>query len=199
MAFVVDDLGLSAQSVTEVRKQLRKYLAELQPNDLVAIIRTGGEVGALQQFTSDRRVLNRAVDRLRWNPCSRVGLFIFQPAGAPPVGGGKLRRWFGLRYATCAEIHTGWNGPIAGSQINGGVIGQYTHRETGRGPERLRERLTRPDRQTLYLRVWPTQGSAIPRLCEKLLEKAIRASVVILFSRYPGVGNHGAHGGGFHR
>ncbi len=89
MAFVVDDLGLSAQSVTEVRKQLRKYLAQLQPNDLVAIIRTGGEVGALQQFTSDRRVLNRAVDRLRWNPCSRVGLFIFQPAGAPPVGGGS--------------------------------------------------------------------------------------------------------------
>ena len=39
-----------------------------------AIIRTGGEMGALQQFTNDKRLLDRAVDLLRWNPCSRVGL-----------------------------------------------------------------------------------------------------------------------------
>ena len=89
IALVVDDLGLSAQSIHEVRRHLKKFVAEkLQPNDLVAVIRTGGEVGALQQFTSDRRVLNRAVDRLRWNPCSRIGLFVFQPAGVPNVAGG---------------------------------------------------------------------------------------------------------------
>ena len=74
IAFVVDDLGLSAESMSQVRKQLRKFITEqLQPNDLIAIIRTGSELGALQQFTNDRRLLSRAVDRLRWNICSRAG------------------------------------------------------------------------------------------------------------------------------
>jgi len=80
IAFVVDDLGLSAESIGLVRNQLRKFVAEqLQPNDLVAIMRTSGELGALQQFTNDKRLLNRAVDRLRWNVCSRVGIHILPP------------------------------------------------------------------------------------------------------------------------
>ena len=75
IAFVVDDLGLSAESMGSVRKQLRKFVAEqMQPNDLVAIIRTGGQLGALQQFTNDKRLLTRAVDHLRWSLCSRVGI-----------------------------------------------------------------------------------------------------------------------------
>jgi VWFA-related protein len=82
IAFVVDDLGTSAESMGQVRKQLRKFVAEqLQPNDLVAIIRTGGEMGALQQFTNDKRALSRAVDQLRWNMCNRVGVSVFTPAG----------------------------------------------------------------------------------------------------------------------
>ena len=78
IAFVVDDLGISAESMAQVRKQLRKFVNEqLQPNDLVAIIRTGGEMGALQQFTNDKRLLSRAADQLRWNMCNRVGITVF--------------------------------------------------------------------------------------------------------------------------
>jgi len=74
VAIVVDDLGMSFQSMAELRQYLRKFITEgLQPNDLVAIIRTGGEVGALQQFTTDPRVLASAIDDLKWNPCSRAG------------------------------------------------------------------------------------------------------------------------------
>jgi VWFA-related protein len=74
IAIVVDDLGISFESILLVKQQLRKFIDEhVQPNDLVAIIRTGGEVGALQQFTTDRRLLHRAIDALRWNLCSRVG------------------------------------------------------------------------------------------------------------------------------
>ena len=74
IAIVVDDLGISLDSIRAVKEQLRKFVDEhLQPQDLVAIIRTGGEVGVLQQFTTDRRVLHRAIDSLRWNLCSRVG------------------------------------------------------------------------------------------------------------------------------
>ena len=87
VALVVDDLGLSAESLSQVRRQLRKFIAEeLQANDLVAILRTSGELGALQQFTNDKRLLNRAVDQLRWNFCSRVGINVF-PALRNPLFG----------------------------------------------------------------------------------------------------------------
>jgi len=87
IAIVVDDLGLSFESMSNVRRQLRKFVTEeLQPNDLVAIVRTGGEIGALQQFTNDRRLLIRAVDHLRWNVCSRVGITVFPRYGQAPTG-----------------------------------------------------------------------------------------------------------------
>jgi VWFA-related protein len=73
IALVVDDLGLSIESMNQVRRQLRQFINEqMQPNDLVAIIRTGGGIGALQQLTNDPRLLTRAVDQLRWNVCSRL-------------------------------------------------------------------------------------------------------------------------------
>jgi VWFA-related protein len=79
-AIVVDDLGTSFESMARIRKQLSKFLDEqLQPNDLVAILRTGGEVGALQQFTTDRRVLQAAVENLKWNHCGRAGLMVLEP------------------------------------------------------------------------------------------------------------------------
>jgi len=81
IAIVVDDLGLSAESMSDVRRQLRKFVNErIQPYDLVAIIRTGSQIGALQQFTNDKRLLLRAVDQLRWNACSRVGVNVLPPS-----------------------------------------------------------------------------------------------------------------------
>ncbi len=82
VALVVDDLGMSFESISQLRLQLRKFLEGLSPNDLVAIIRTGGDVGALQQFTTDRRLLQSAVDHVRWNPCSRTGIYVFAPVGS---------------------------------------------------------------------------------------------------------------------
>ena len=81
IAVVVDDLGMSAESMNQVRKRLQKFIAEeIQPNDLVAVIRTSGQMGALQQFTNDKRLLNRAVNQLRWNVCSRLGQTVLTPA-----------------------------------------------------------------------------------------------------------------------
>lgn len=87
IAVVVDDLGLSFESMSNVRRQLRKFVNEqLEPNDLVAVIRTGGEIGTLQQFTNDKRLLTRAVDHLRWNPCSRMGVSVFPRYGQALTG-----------------------------------------------------------------------------------------------------------------
>ena len=87
LAIVVDDLGMSFHSMANLRQYLRKFLNEgLGPDDLVAIIRTGGEVGALQQFTTDRRVLASAVADLKWNPCSRVGASVLSPERSLTAG-----------------------------------------------------------------------------------------------------------------
>jgi VWFA-related protein len=87
VALVVDDLGMSNESMGQARRQLRKFVDEqLQPNDLVAIIRTGGEVGALQQFTTDKRLLHSAIEHLKWNHCSRTGVNVFKPATSTLLG-----------------------------------------------------------------------------------------------------------------
>lgn len=82
IALVVDDLGLSFESAHFVRGALRKFVDEqMQPSDLVAIIRTGGGMGALQQFTSDKRQLYAAIERVRWNPQGRASIGAFPPIG----------------------------------------------------------------------------------------------------------------------
>ncbi|HWS53832.1 MAG TPA: VWA domain-containing protein [Pyrinomonadaceae bacterium] len=75
VALVVDDLGLSFQSVSFVKEALRRFVEEqMQPGDQVAIIRTGGDAGALQQLTNDKEQLRAVIDKLRWNPGGRGGL-----------------------------------------------------------------------------------------------------------------------------
>lgn len=82
IAVVVDDLNLSFASVYYTRKALHRFVDEqMQPGDLVAIVRTGGGVGALQQFTTDKRLLHAAVDRLRWNPLGASGIESLTPVG----------------------------------------------------------------------------------------------------------------------
>lgn len=82
IALVVDDLGLSFESTHFVRNALHKFVDEqMQPGDLVAVIRTGAGVGALQQFTTDRQLLHAAIDRVRWNASGRAGIRAFGAIG----------------------------------------------------------------------------------------------------------------------
>ena len=80
IALVVDDLSLSFESAYQVRRALRRYLDEqMREGDLVAIIRTGAGIGALQQFTSDKQMLNAAIEKVVWNPRGRGGISAFAP------------------------------------------------------------------------------------------------------------------------
>lgn len=90
IALVVDDLGLSMQSTYYTRRALKKFVDEqMQPGDLVAIIRTSGGIGALQEFTADKRQLYAAIDRVKWylNGRSSVGAFAAMEGNAPSDGG----------------------------------------------------------------------------------------------------------------
>ena len=64
---VVDDLQLSFERLAGVRDGLKKFITrQLQPGDLMAIMRTSGGMGALQQLTADPRALLAAADALRY-------------------------------------------------------------------------------------------------------------------------------------
>jgi VWFA-related protein len=83
IAFIVDDLGLSSSSTELARETLKKFVGEqMQEGDLVAIIRTGNGLGMLEQFTSDKRLLYAAIERLIWNPLSRDMMPSFADAGS---------------------------------------------------------------------------------------------------------------------
>ena len=85
IALVVDDLGLSFESTAYVRAALKKYVDEqMQPGDLVAIVRTSAGVGTLQQFTADKRLLSAAVERVRWNGFGRSSVAAFSLIGGGP-------------------------------------------------------------------------------------------------------------------
>jgi VWFA-related protein len=88
IAVVVDDLGLSFQSTAAVRNALKKFVdQQIQPGDLVAIIRTSGGIGALQQFTSDKRQLYAAIDHVKWYVSGRAVSGLFAPAGSEFAAG----------------------------------------------------------------------------------------------------------------
>src|SRR5918993_6062118 len=90
IALVVDDLGLSFRGTVDVRKALKRYIdTQMAPGDLVAIVRTAGGVGTLQQFTTDRRLLHLAADRVQWDFRSRQAVGFFK-VSTPGTGVGDV-------------------------------------------------------------------------------------------------------------
>ena len=65
IALVLDDLNLSHENFTRARRALTDYVnTELSPNDMVALISTGGSLASLQQFTTERARLLAAIKRM---------------------------------------------------------------------------------------------------------------------------------------
>lgn len=65
VAFVIDDLTIDYQDLTTVRQVLTDFVDhKMREGDLIAIVRVVGGKGLLQQFTSDRQLLRRAIAEL---------------------------------------------------------------------------------------------------------------------------------------
>jgi VWFA-related protein len=80
IALVVDDLSLSFESVYYARRALKKFVDEqMEDGDLVAIIRVGAGIGALQQFTSDKRLLYAAIEKVKYNMTGTGQIGAFAP------------------------------------------------------------------------------------------------------------------------
>src|SRR5438128_5429292 len=103
IAFVVDTLHIKFENIYRTRKLLEDFVDnKMQPGDLVLILPTSGGSGVLQQFTSNKRVLHRAIDRLRpfffsndstpYRSFARMGA---PSLGGPSFGGQATRRGAG--------------------------------------------------------------------------------------------------------
>ncbi|MGH9931342.1 MAG: VWA domain-containing protein, partial [Pyrinomonadaceae bacterium] len=67
--FFVDDLHLSAESITRARKMLSNYIEQqMGVSDQAVIASASGQIGFLQQLTGEREVLRAAVGRLTYRP-----------------------------------------------------------------------------------------------------------------------------------
>ena len=66
IVLAVDDYHIEHADLDPVRKALLRFIDEqLEPGEQAAVVATSGSLAALQQFTADRAVLRRAVERLR--------------------------------------------------------------------------------------------------------------------------------------
>ncbi len=104
IALVVDDLTLSFTSAAYTRRALKKFVDEqMQDGDLVGVIRTGGGIGALQQFTSNKQQLYAAIERVKWNSAGRGRFGSFDPV-EPTMS--QDRRSTGDKFVSNAEIQS---------------------------------------------------------------------------------------------
>jgi VWFA-related protein len=64
-AFVIDDLTIRFEDLSYLQQMLMNFVDnQMQPNDLVAIVRTVSGKGLLQQFTTSKDLLRRAINAL---------------------------------------------------------------------------------------------------------------------------------------
>src|SRR5215467_13726773 len=133
VAVIVDDLGMSFESMAYTRDALRKFVdQQIEPGDLVAIIRSGAGIGALQQFTTDKQQLYAAIDCLRWNPQGTGGISAFAPITSDPLGRQN------------SPIRPGRNSssmglPDAGAAGGAGAIGQAPDRSKSGAQDEMDE------------------------------------------------------------
>ena len=89
IAFVVDDLTIPYQDLATVRQILNDFVDhKMREGDLVAIVRVIGGKGLLQQLTSDRQLLRRAIAEL--NVATNPFMLYNNPAEARQAGRPQL-------------------------------------------------------------------------------------------------------------
>ena len=72
IVILVDDFGLSFESIARLREALEQYIVtHTVPGDVIAIVRSSGGPGSMQQFTSNRAQVLATIKRLRWYPTAR--------------------------------------------------------------------------------------------------------------------------------
>ena len=161
LALVVDDLTLSLASAHYVRRALRKFVDEqMQPGDLIAIIRVGSGIGRLQQFTSDKEQLYAAVEQMKYNPIvGRANAFA-------PLGAESFAGYGGLTEQSNDMVN-------GGGMVSLATVSLTITNHIVRGMRSL------PGRKAVMLLSEGFQGSGVRASIKRLVDSAQRSGVVI--------------------
>ena len=142
----------------------------MQPGDLVAIIRTSGGMGALQQFTTDKRQLYAAIERVKFYMSGRAGIGAFAPI-QPPTPGER-----GAEVDAANEELNQFREDVFSVGTLGAV--NYVVRGLRELPGR-KSVLLISDGFRIYSRDDPTRNYRTVQRLQRLVDEAGRASVVI--------------------
>ncbi len=164
IALVVDDFVLSFESIYFTKRTLRKFVAEqMQEGDLVAIILTGQSIGALANFTTDKRVLNAAIDKIRYNLMGTGGQTAQDPIDP---------------FSTGADVENDKNFHNSFKDFRTGIIAKGYLATMSYAVSRLKEM---PGRKSVILfsdGIDLTRGYSVTDTIDPIIEQATRASVV---------------------
>jgi len=98
IVLVVNDLMIDFEHYPRLRESLHRFVDDqMGEGDLVAVLRIGSDLGLLQQFTTDKRVLHAAIDEARYRLRDRwPGVTDFNP-GRPDFGQARVLHDLHLR------------------------------------------------------------------------------------------------------
>ena len=178
IALVVDDYGLSFESIYFTKRTLRKFVAEqMQEGDLVAIMLTGQSIGTLANFTTDKRVLNAAIDRVRYNLMGTGGSTAQDPIDPTMT---EMLKGLGDPFITDADVENDRKFQDAFKDFRAGTIAE-PFATMSYAVSKLKEM---PGRKSVILfsdgfsLSPPRGGPGIIETINPIIEQATRASVV---------------------
>jgi VWFA-related protein len=105
---VIDDLRMSFESLALVRRGLKSFVDDqMQPGDLVAVVRTSGGIGVLQQFTSNKSQLYSIIDHVKWSPSGMGRMSAIDTIEPGPFQAAGVGRGGGAISAAAARANEG--------------------------------------------------------------------------------------------
>jgi VWFA-related protein len=191
MAFVVDDLHMSFESLVRTRRVIQDFIHnQMLPSDRVAIVASSGRVGFLQQFTNDKDMLLKACERLEFG--QKTG----DQAGPPPMNefeaqtiergdGDLISRFVSLtiRYNPGMNRNQAYTLVRARARAILSNTGAYTRNTLGAVEGSATASANFPGRKAIYFfsdgMLLDPGNSDTPDVLRKITSAAARANVVI--------------------
>ena len=170
IAILIDDFGLSFESMARLRDDLEKFIEQhTLATDFIGIIRASGGPGSMQQFTSNRTQIIATIKGLRWYPTGRGNMASYDSLS--PIdsdeNGLELRGYSNNRPMNLASKE------YFGSSLGalGFVIEGLSHFPGRKSIVLISDNLPVTDREA--------QANGITRYLDKLIQRANQYSIVI--------------------
>jgi VWFA-related protein len=170
IAILIDDFGLSFESMARLRSALEKFIEQhTLATDFIGIIRASGGPGSMQQFTSNRTQIIATIKGLRWYPTGRGDIAAFDSFSPMDSDENGLEL---KGYSTNKPMNLASKEYFGGSLgALGFVIEGLSHFPGRKSIVLISDNLPLTNREA--------QANGITRALDKLIQRANQSSIVI--------------------